>query len=1148
MHRTFHGDLPMKKTQLTDALRNIRFRLISYLSVVLIIAMGTGGFFMARYTGYRMTRCAARYYADHQFKDLELAGSIGISEEDLRMIRDTEGVKDAEGVIVLDGTFLDHDTPNRITILSLTDRISVPETVEGTMPEKGNECAVSADFAERFGLKIGDEATISTDRILNADPLNHSTFRITGFVIHPDYVRSKTTWVCVLPRSSFNLEGMQMRYTRAFVTAEGINQLKMFEDSYFSAIAPLRRELRNNLDNMKAQSLARAKQEAYAKIDAEYEKGMEQADEARKQIEDGERQLEEKLAWANAQLAYARAQLNSARSQLLSAEEKLQDAEAMLGAVRELEAAIGAIDPIAMAEFIHTANALIDAWEYAETPEEKAAALQALQDYVNSPEQRIHVEAIRVLTGIDLREATKHPENLPAVREALRDVNAVMMLTSAASAGIGPLDMLAAVDQIDALLVQVDQAETEEERQAARQKLAEYLADPVIAERMRYISYYFGIDSEALLYETFDRSQYDSTARNRLHAMIERIHSIRSSIHTAELMVALGRDQLRAGWAAYYDGLRQVNEKERELHAMEADARRQIAEAKQTLEEKLAEAEEQVAAARKQVEELTCSWVIQERVVNESYLSISSSYSTMKSAGAALGGLLLLVAALVCFSTLVIIIEDERKLVGTAKAFGFRNSEILSKYMVFSVSASVFGSLLGILIASLIAVSVCSLVNRSKLYMFTIQGATVDLAVTIPVIIFCVLMCAAVTAVSCIDLLRTNAYHLLNDGASAGRSAARTGSSHGTLYSRLILRNMWNEKVRVFISMVIIGGSCIVIGTGISTKLGFDGMISRQLNDVYRYDYRISYDQLSAEEQSAFESMMKNHGISSVPIHYSPSLFDKNGQLNGIYILCADASQIGDFLNIRDPKTQRIIPIPDSGILVQQRMKETSGISPGDTMILLDKSLQEHTAEVSGLFQNYAGRFVICTPDGYRKIFGTNAVPNGYYVNLNGMDEEQFLSEMKAITPSLIPEKASGFTENFSNTFRLYNVIVAIAIGIAIIMSFIILTNLASIFITRKKKELIVMRINGFTIPETLRYLARETVFTAVLGMVIGLLLGIWFTPYLLRIMEPPDGQFVRSTHWAAWGIAVLLESIFAFVINASVFRRVYSLNFHDIL
>jgi len=71
----------MKKTQRKDAVRNIRKRIVSYLSICLVIMLGLGGFFITRYMGAGIDAEATKYYNDHSFKNFELISSLGITDE-----------------------------------------------------------------------------------------------------------------------------------------------------------------------------------------------------------------------------------------------------------------------------------------------------------------------------------------------------------------------------------------------------------------------------------------------------------------------------------------------------------------------------------------------------------------------------------------------------------------------------------------------------------------------------------------------------------------------------------------------------------------------------------------------------------------------------------------------------------------------------------------------------------------------------------------------------------------------------------------------------------------------------------------------------------------------------------------------------------
>ena len=1146
----------MKKTQLIDALRNIQKRFISFLSIVFIIMLGNGGFFMARYSAQGLMNSAARFYNAQNFKDYELASSIGVTETDLERLRNVEGIADAEGVIVLDGSLYKDGAGQSVTLISWTDSVSTPRLVEGTRPEKLNECAVGEDFADEFGFKVGDQIQIQTGEIYNVNPLLTDTCTITGIIDHPDYAKSKMTWTVILPLSSFNREGMENRYTRAFLTVDGVDQSRMYLPEYDKAVAPITQRLRDLLPELETSSVDDAKRIANQRIDDEWAKAQEQIADAEKQIADGEAQLNAQLASAKAQLANAKAQLENARRQLLNGEAALRDAEALLAAVNQVKALLKGINNAEMLEYCHNVIALIDAYEYAATPEEKAAAHQNLLYYLNAPENAPKAEAVKIVSGTDVREDAKDPNKLPAVRDTMREFCGVIMLMDASDNGISPADILSDVARLDSYLEAINNAPDDASREESRRKLAEFVSDPDVQTRLMIADYYLGLNLQEVVNTAVYNDKLDDAALAQLRAAFAKVRAARNTILNAEAMVAQGRAQLNSGWAMYYDGLRQVREKEQEMYALEADARRQLEEAKRQLEEKIKEGEAQLAEARAKAENLNCTWIIQERSVNGGFFEAQNNIHAANSMGLAMGSLFLIVSALVCFSTLIIIIEEERKLVGATKAFGFRNNEILMKYLLFGVSAAVLGSLLGVAMGIGITLYVEHMFEQTMMYIYPIRGLSIDLPVTLAVCLSSIVTCALVSAFACAGLLRTPAYYLMNGttqpapGKKKKQPAKTASAKRGSLYSRLMIRNMLNEKARVLISIIIIAGGCAVVGVGLSLNFAFNGMTTREPKEVTLYDYRIDYDAASttAEEKNELEQKLQDAGIRYLSASYTPYLYESNNHLQGMYLLCSSSDKLDDFVRIRSYPDKKPIELPSDSILIQNKMMESYGVQPGSDIRLFDTTLNTYTAHVEDTYLNYLGRMAVCSEAAHRKIFGKAPVDNCYYVLLDGYDRAAFESMLKDLSGGFVAEASNYYMTQLRGTLMLYNIIVVISIGIAVIMSFIILTNLASIFLNRKKKELIVMRINGFSIRETINYLVKETVVTSLGGLILGVIVGALMSPIFIGIIEPPDCTYIRSTHWNAWLIAFIVEGIFTIIINGTVFRRVRKLDFHEIM
>ena len=108
-----------------------------------------------------------------------------------------------------------------------------------------------------------------------------------------------------------------------------------------------------------------------------------------------------------------------------------------------------------------------------------------------------------------------------------------------------------------------------------------------------------------------------------------------------------------------------------------------------------------------------------------------------------------------------------------------------------------------------------------------------------------------------------------------------------------------------------------------------------------------------------------------------------------------------------------------------------------------------------------------------------------------------------------------------------------------IALAFMIQLNLCNIQVSRRMRELLVLRVNGFSMRQVVGYLIRETVLTSGIGIVLGILLGVPFASFIIRKVEVSQIMFVRSPFVNAWVIAALLCAVFSLTINAIAFRRI---------
>ena len=1162
----------MKKTQQKDAVRNIRKRIVSYLSICLVIMLGLGGFFITKYMGAGSKAKAAEYYSDHSFKNFELISSLGISDEDLDQIKDVPGITDAEGVIRGDGSLTKGDIKRNAEIISITERISVPELVEGRAPTAKDECMIGEDFATVSGLKIGDQVELAIPEL---DVLYSNKFTVTGLMKHPDYLRRKSINTVALPWAAFNMEATDGYYTHAFLLAEEPEGVDILSNKYFEKTAGTKKTLEDLTNVLAEDSTARAKKKAYERIDEEWREALAELGDAQDEIDENEAELNDELAKARKDLEDAQKELDSkvadgnqkikdsekkikasekkiakGEKQIKANEKKIKDGEKQIREAREtlkqidenLPAAKKYIEELreqyegdldADLRMLAMVQDLLDklkgldpdseefanaAKEIAEFIIDKQDTIRKVQAFFSKDEVMKIAEQIRDVTGIDATGTITAIKNfdtgsLIALAEGVRDyggninefVNEVRSLIDSIK------ESLAELDEYDEYI---------KEYEAKRSSLYKQLADKEkeLAKGKKELA--------AAKKELAAAKKALADAKNKLAAAKRELTSEKNKYQA----------QIRNGWSLYY--------------TRQAEYEKKLEEAKALLAENREAAEAKLEEARAEVEKIDCKWLVLDRRANAGYVDVKSTTTATDNAATAFGLLFILISAIVCFSTIAIIIEEQKKMVGTVKAFGFYKREILKKYLVFGVSAAVVGCIAGILIGVGTSGLVLQKYDAAGMYQFEDTKSVITLTETILACVGMILVCALSTVIACTDILKSPASVLMKGGSTKDRSSKKKSSSSrgGSLYSKLIVRNMLDDKARVLISIAIIAFSTFLVGTGISMKLAFDGMSEKQAGDVHRYDIRVDLDGNVTEEQKAkLTEVLAGDGADYTEASYESHLYRWDDNLDVVNVLTGDPEELDNFFAVRDIRTGAALNLPEDGVLVQKKMKESYKMTEGTPVPVMDSGLELKDAVVKGYFQNYVGRLMITSPEGYRNTFGEEPVYNCYYVKANGADIKKIEEDLLAVTEEVSFEEADEFASQFSSVSFLYNIIVAITTGIAILMSFMILTNLANIFLNRKKTELTVMRINGFSIRQTRGYLARETIVTTAIGVVLGVILGGILAPYVIRIVEQPDLQFVRTFHPAAWIAAVVLEVLFSVIINSLVFRKVKDLNLRDV-
>lgn len=561
-----------------------------------IVMLGAAFFSGIRSTKNDMHVSADSYYDRVNFMDIRVVSTLGLTEDDLEDMRNTEGVAAVTGGYTAEVLNEQSDMEFALKVIAWTEDVNQVTLTDGRLPEKANECLADDIYLQQTGCEIGDQITLESGSPEDlSDTLKEETYTIVGSGTLPYYMEmdrgsgtvgdgSLDAFLVVLPE----VFEQQDVYTEAYVQAEGAEAENSFDGAYETKVAEVvagleeiadgacdRRYETIYQDGMEEiedakQEVADAEQEL-ADAKAQIDDGEQQITDAKETLADGEKELEDgesELASREQQLAEARelleskeAELNSGKSQLADGEQQIADAEAVLSA-KEKELADGKAQLEAEAQQLEAGKAEIE--EQSESlesgkaqVEEKARELEEAKAQVEEKAQelengRAQLEAGRAELESGKAELEQNRQTVTAVRQELEAKRADYETAKTA------------LQQIEAQLGELQQQLTQTEEQI--RQMEEALADAGLDTSPEY---------EALL-------------------------AVKTQLETTIAGLQTQKETVQAGITEFEAGEKSVQDGEAQLAAAE----QQIAQSEQQLnatEEVLKEGEVQLEAARQQI-------------------------------------------------------------------------------------------------------------------------------------------------------------------------------------------------------------------------------------------------------------------------------------------------------------------------------------------------------------------------------------------------------------------------------------------------------------------------------------------------------------------------------------------------------------------
>lgn len=1136
----------MKNALTKDIFRTIGKERKRFLSILLITALG-----VTMLTGLKAACDDLRYSADalydeqHLF-DIQVSSTLGLDENDVKALQELEDVGVVEGEYSK-SVYTDIDgSQEEAEIHTLGEEINIPYVVEGELPQAADEIAVNGSYLQDTGKKVGDTLTFTEEDLEEDEEPVFQTgeYTITAEILNPFDVNNPEGSVSFRAATSaeytfFVPEAAASTdiYTSVYVSVRDTEALMCYSSAYEEKVEAVREEINSTLKEQQEQmrydtvyedAMAEyndARDEAIQKLDeaqqeiddgwAELEESRQQLSDGRQELEDGRRELEDnrqelqtreqeadrQIADGQAQLDAGYAQLNEGKAQLDQSEETIVSGENQIAAARQ-ELAQQRSDTLAQID------AGLQAYESGK--EELTAGISQVQAAISQIQAQIDA-----LTGQDTgdteellqqlqQQLAQQQGTLESLQEQMKEVNA----------GIANLKV-----QRTAAEEQFDQAEAQ-----------------------------LDVQAQALLE---GREEYEAGVEewNASKAQLD------ASQDTLNQQAASGKVQIASAWQQIREAEAQLAEAEAELQdgeAQLADGETELTDGQAELDQNREEAMAELADAREQIDEIEMpTWYIQTRGSLSGYSNVDSDATSIEGLAAFLPVIFFVVAILISLTAITRMVEEDRGLIGTYKALGFRNFEIERKYFVYAIFASLSGGIAG---------DICGFVILPKIIFvfFRVMYMLPDYYLRfqfwlgmVGIILFMGGVLLAVWYAVKRDLKHMPATLMR---PLAPKSGSRIFLEYipaiwkkMSFLNKVTARNLFRYKKHLAMTVIGIMGCTSLLVCGFAIKNTVTDLMPKQYENVTRYD--ILGVGLADDNDKILSYMNDSENIKEyVNIQVDTvSVRNMDGESESVQMfVIPDDADIASFIKLADMDGNEQ-PMAAGGLMVTKSAADVLGLAAGDTVEVQDLSLNQTEVPISYVTENYLGDMLYICESAYETYFEQDFAPNAVLVNLTDEcradDPIGYSEELGTRDGFISVTSTESLKEEFSQAFTLINLVVYVILILAAALAFVVLFTLSTTNISERAREVATIKVLGFYDREVHLYMNKETLILSAMGILLGMPAGMLISECLGWMLNIPGLYFDISIHPESYVICAIIAFAFAVIVNQMTNRLLNSID-----
>ena len=1090
-----------------DTFRLIGKTLNRFISLVMIVLIGIA-FMMGLFaTSTIMRKSVDKYDDDYNLQDIQLYSSYGFDDYDVEQLETVDSIETVFASKSVDVYMRNNTDTIWVARVEEADRtINQFQLIDGRMPQSPNEAVLLVSSLNETSHKLFEKVTLFIEDEDIGDYLSQTEYVIVGIGKSPAYMskvlgssnRDNMDLNCVLyvPNENFVFD----YYTTVYLALDGSKETLSYTKEYSNFIDSKSDEIENfaveQQDHLKEKILVETKEK----------------------IAEGEEELAKQKAESQAKLDDAKQQLDDANTKLIILDVATQTLEQT---IVESEREIATNE-----NYLKEKSAEVD------------SKIKAVED--NDPENRsfaeIYTEVSSDYATYNILHQLKENGTESASEETIRQLEQQNR------------ELQQEIDQQNELIRQYNQQISELDPSADDYytRLTELQAN-ILACQSTINTCQATIDANNATIENLRNINQDAisisieNAMNRIdqnnggsietrYIELTKIERERAELETERLTIQASKNAL----VSLNETVEEYKQQMIDGRAEYEDGLQQYKEGLMTFNDEIEKAEAEIRKAYQQLKELpAASWMILNRDYHYTSYMYDNTCKQMEAIGITLPVLFYLVAALVCMTTMTRLVDEQRGQIGVFRALGFSKTQIISKYVIYSLSAALIGSLFGIIVGMAIFPEV---IYDTWRLMYDFPNYIIIFP--IGTLLICIgaftLLMAGVTALVVNKTLKESPSQLLRPKAPKATSKVFLEKikfiwNNLSFTSKITARNLIRYKARFFMTVIGVAGctGLLVIGWGIKNSIA--DIIEIQYGKIFGYDYSIilENDHNTQQVVDVLNSDLTNEFVAPFMSYNSKVyLSDDNKTITVNVFDARDGNQV---LGLTKTDGVTELKMKNNGVILSEKFAKNYKIKKGDYITIESANGIKATVQVNDICQMFFQHYIFMSDTCYENLF--NEPVHNTSIALDTTDGAKAFESIKDIEGVESMIDFNGMIQQFEIMINALDLIILVIIVTAGALAFVVLINLTQVNISERIREIATLKVLGFNDKEVNSYLFKEILLLSIIGGLIGLPLGVVEHHFIMGVINMEMVMFGNNIRVMSFVYAYVITIVFTIIV-----------------